>query len=218
MLFSVEWATPVENRVAVWNAFGNMSEEDHVKTQGSVKLLNRYHKMAGDSGVNIAEADNMEDVMKWCMNWSHLAEIKVYPVVGDSESKKCIQASSLFEKKEESEESGEEETIDDSSKGKMLVLIDYKTPVENRVTVWNAFGNLSEKNELKTRGSVKMLSRYHKLAGDSGFAIAETDNTKDLMKWLMNWSHVAEMNVYPVLGESDAKKCVQESLLFEKKE
>ena len=210
MIFVVEYTVPVEHRVEVWNALGNMTPEDHEKTQGSVKLITRYHKLPSHSGINIVEADSAEDIMKWCLHWGHLSNINVYPVLEDTETKKCIQNSLMFEKKETSESDKVEEKSAEESKSKLLFYIGYKTPVENRVSIWNAFANLSEEDESKTRGSVKMLSRYHRLTGDSGFAICESDNTEDIMKWCMHWSHLAELHVFPVLGESDAQKCVKE--------
>ena len=221
MLFIVEWTVPVETRVAVWNAFGNMSEEDHLKSQGSVKVLSRYHKLAGDYGFNVIEGDNLEDAMKWCMNWSPLAEMNVYPVLGDFKAQKCVQESLLFEKKEKSEnESGETPVVpvDDNSSGrKMLFLVEWTRLAKFRVQLWNAFGNMSEKDLQAPQGSVKMISRYHKLAGDAGLNIVESDNAEDIMKWCMKYSHMAEIKISPVIEDAGAKKCVEQSLLFEKK-
>ena len=219
MLFIVEWTVPVENRVAVWNAFGNMSEEDHLQSQGSVKMVTRYHKLAGNFGLNIMESDNAEDVMKWCMNWSTLAEMNMYPVLGDSEAQKCVQESLLFEKKEKSEKSENESAVapvDDDSTG-MLFLVEWTRLPKFRVQLWNAFGNMSEKDLQAPQGSVKMISRYHKLAGDSGLNIVRSDNAEDLMKWCMKYSHMAEINICPVIEDAGAKRCAEQSAVFEKK-
>jgi len=85
MLFVVKWTLPIENRVAVWNTLGNMPETEKDK-RGDVKLIHRYLKLVGDSGVNVVESDSAEDIMKWAMNWSHLSNITITPVLGESEA------------------------------------------------------------------------------------------------------------------------------------
>jgi len=101
MTFVVEYNVPLEaNRIDVWNAVANMTPAGHVKSQGNVKLLNRYHYLVGDGGINFVETDSAESLMGWCLNWAHCSNINIYPVIGDSGAMKCMQKSPLFVKKE----------------------------------------------------------------------------------------------------------------------
>lgn len=101
MLFLVQWSVNVEDRVTVWNAFGNMTQENHRDTEVNVKLISRYHKLAGDSGVCIVESESAKDIMNWAMNWSHVSDVKVEPVLGDVDTAECMQKTSVFKKKED---------------------------------------------------------------------------------------------------------------------
>ena len=214
MLFGLEWNVPIENRVAVWNTLGNMEEKDHKSTQGGVKLIHNYLKLVGDSGFKILEAESHEEVMKWLLHWSHLVDLKVYPVLEKSVATECIKQSPLVEIKGKSEAFKDE--LQESS-GKMNFIVECTIPIENRVTVWNAVSNMSKEDGVKILGSVKVIGKYLTLTGDSGVVFAESDNFEDMMKWIMNWSHLADMKVYPVLGVSDAKNCMRQSDLFVKK-
>ena len=217
MLFVVKWTLPIENRVTVWNTLGNMPETEKDK-RGDVKLIHRYLKLVGDSGVNVVESDSAEDIMKWAMNWSHLSNITITPVLGESEAYKCMEQSSLVEKKEVSE-SEYEAPVYNFSDGKMTFVVEYNVPLEaNRVDVWNAVANVTPAGHVKSQGNVKLLNRYHYLVGDGGINFVETDSAESLMGWCLNWAHCSNINIYPVIGDAGAMKCMQKSPLFVKKE
>ena len=222
MLFLVEWSVKSEYRIPGWNAFGNMTQQDHRDTEGNVKLIGRYHKIAGYGGKCIVESDNSKDIMTWAMHWSHISDVKVQPVLEDVDATECVQKAMVFKKKEdevqEEESDQKEEDPDTGSNPKMLFIVKFSIKCENRVTVWNAFGNMTQDDHRKTEGNVKLISRYHKLAGDGGLCIVESESAKDIMAWAINWSHLGDMEVEPVLEDAGKKECIEKSSFFVKKE
>ena len=98
MLFIVEWSVSVDNRTNVWNVFGNMTPEDHTASEGNLKMIGRYHLLDGSGGRCILESENAEDIMNWVLNWSHISDVKVQPVVEDVSATKCVQNTRVFEK------------------------------------------------------------------------------------------------------------------------
>jgi len=219
MLFLVEWFARSEDRIPGWNAFGNMTQQDHRDTEGNVKLISRYHKMAGDGGTCIVESDNAKDIMSWAMNWSHISDVKVQPVLEDIDTAECVQKTMVFKKKEdeESSEMVQKETTS-SNFPKMLFLVEWSVKTQDRVAVWNAFGNMTQEDHRETEVNLKLISRYHKLAGDGGTCIVESESAKDIMVWAMHWSHLSEVKVQPVLEDVDTAECIQKTMFFEKKE
>ena len=52
---------------------------------------------------------------------------------------------------------------------------------------------------------VKMIGRYHALAGSSsGFIVAESANTKGIYTWLADWMETMSFEVTPVVEDADA--------------
>lgn len=99
MLFTAQWTVKVEDKVKVWNAFGNMSPEDHRATEGpDLKLVGRWHKPDGSGGICVVESDSIEAVVKLCLNWAHVSNITVSPCLEDEAMAKCYQGTSVFEK------------------------------------------------------------------------------------------------------------------------
>ena len=52
MLFLISWKISAANRVACWNAFGNMTPEDDLKDAGpNINIVGGWHHLSGDGGV-----------------------------------------------------------------------------------------------------------------------------------------------------------------------
>lgn len=48
---------------------------------------------------------------------------------------------------------------------------------------------------------VKMLGRWHAVGRRTGFGVAETNDLALLQKWVLNWSDVLDMDVYPAMTD-----------------
>jgi len=80
VLFLTTWRTKSGNR--------DKAVERFAKTGGmppaGVKMLGRWHAVTQNMGVTVAEADNAEQVAKWCYEWSDILEFEVVPVLDDA--------------------------------------------------------------------------------------------------------------------------------------
>lgn len=107
MLFLISWSINSENRVACWNAFGNMTPADDLKDAGdNIKVVGRWHNMGGGGGVCIADCNNAADLNSWMLNWSPICEISAVPVVDDASARASIQTKPFFAKKGEEASAG----------------------------------------------------------------------------------------------------------------
>lgn len=101
MLFSIVWTIPSENRVSCLNAFGNMTPDDDLKDAGpDVKIVGRWHHLAGDAGVCIAECSNAGALNSFMLNRAPLCNITVTPVVEDAMTRQSLKDKPYFTKKE----------------------------------------------------------------------------------------------------------------------
>lgn len=97
MLFHITWTIPPENRISCWNAFSNMTPEDDLVDAGPhINVTGRWHRLGGSGGVCIAEAENLEALNSWMLNWSPLCNINVEPVVVDASARESIRGKPYF--------------------------------------------------------------------------------------------------------------------------
>ena len=111
MLYLISWRIKSENRVACWNAFGNMSPADDLKDAGDhISMVGRWHKLGGSGGICVCECSDHDSLNSWMLNWSPICEISVEPVVNDASARAAIQTKPYFQAKgaDESSEEGAE--------------------------------------------------------------------------------------------------------------
>lgn len=105
MLFLIKWKINSENRVACWNAFGNMTPEDDLNDAGpNITIVGRWHHLGGEGGVCICETNDPRALNSFMLNWSPICDITVNPVVDDASARASIQTKPYFQKKESSSE------------------------------------------------------------------------------------------------------------------
>lgn len=104
MRFLISWSIPNKNRVQCLNIFGNMTPDDDVKDSGpDIKVIGRWHLLAGSGGVCVIETENANALNSWVLNWTPLCEISVEPVVEDASARLSIQSKQYFVPKDSSE-------------------------------------------------------------------------------------------------------------------
>lgn len=102
MLFLISWSINSENRVACWNAFGNMTPADDLKDAGdNIQVVGRWHRMGGVGGVCVADCSSAADLNSWMLNWSAICEISAVPVVDDATARASLHGKPFFAKKGE---------------------------------------------------------------------------------------------------------------------
>lgn len=88
MKFMVTWRVHEDRRHEALAAFSAMSEEDDEKDLGGVKLIGRWHDLAGFTGVAIAETDDPAALQAWLLNWNGMIDIlETTPVLDDREAR-----------------------------------------------------------------------------------------------------------------------------------
>ena len=101
MLFLISWSVASENRVACWNAFGNMTPADDLADAGeNITIVGRWHRLGGQSGVCAAECSDAAALNSFMLNWSAICDICVKPVVDDAVARSSLQGKPFFTKKE----------------------------------------------------------------------------------------------------------------------
>ncbi len=65
---------------------------------------------------------------------------------------------------------------------------------------------MSDEDDSRDLGGVRLLGRWHDVIGSTGVAIAETDDPKKLSAWLLNWNGVMDLQSVPVLDDNEARE------------
>ena len=84
------------------------------------------------------------------------------------------------------------------------ILPDHQT----RDTCMTLFGGMSEQDDLKELGDVKLLGRWACVGEARGFCIAEANSVADVQKWLNNWTTMADIKVTPCLDDNEHRKLI----------
>jgi hypothetical protein len=88
MKFMVTWRIHEDKRHDVLKAFSQMTaEEDQADLGDSIRLIGRWHDLAGFTGVAICESDDAAAVQSWALNWNAVLDIEVTMVLDDEETR-----------------------------------------------------------------------------------------------------------------------------------
>ena len=100
MLFRISWTVDPHNRVACWNAFGNMTPDDDLRDTGDkINVLGRWHLLSGSGGTCICECSDSAALNTWMLNWAPLCNITVVPVVDDATARQSMVGKPWFHAK-----------------------------------------------------------------------------------------------------------------------
>ena len=84
----------------------------------------------------------------------------------------------------------------------MLFMISYSFRPESR--------NDAQERFKKTGGTpgpnVTMLGRWHKVAGNQGFVLAESTDTVAIGKWMQEWTDLLLFDIALVVNDEDVMK------------
>ena len=88
MKFMLRWRVHKDKRHDIFKVFSQMTAKDDQENIGSgVKLIGRWHDLAGFTGVAIAESDNLQAVENWALNWNSAIDLELTPVLDDAETR-----------------------------------------------------------------------------------------------------------------------------------
>jgi hypothetical protein len=82
----------------------------------------------------------------------------------------------------------------------MLFIVNWSISSENRNRAMERF----LKTGAVAPAGVTMLGRWHAVGRPIGFGIAQADDITLIQKWVLEWSDLLDMQVYPALTDEQA--------------
>jgi hypothetical protein len=93
MKFMASWQFHEGKIQEGYDAFSKMTPAQDVADRGKeIKLIGRWHDMAGGRGVVICETESVEALEKWALNWNGILNATWVPVVDDNEARALYKA------------------------------------------------------------------------------------------------------------------------------
>lgn len=86
MKFMVNWSVDQDNWIPVLRQWTSLTPEQRTDAGEGVKILGRWHDLAGRTGVVILEASDVAAVTRYLGHWNAHMELEVTPVLDDEES------------------------------------------------------------------------------------------------------------------------------------
>ena len=86
MQFMTTWTFKPEHNS---QAAGRFKETGGLAPAG-VKMIGRWHDVAGGRGFALAEADDPVAMSKWCRQWADLLSFEIVPVLTDEQLAKAL--------------------------------------------------------------------------------------------------------------------------------
>lgn len=88
----------------------------------------------------------------------------------------------------------------------MKFLVSYSIHPEKRHQALQAFSQMTKADDLADVGdNIKLIGRWHDLTGGTGIAIIESEDAQALASWAVNWNHIMDLEVKPVIDDEEAR-------------
>jgi len=92
----------------------------------------------------------------------------------------------------------------------MKFMVTWKVHEDKRHEALKAFSAMSDEDDSRDLGGVRLIGRWHDVIGFTGVAIAETDDPQALSAWLLNWNGVIDVQSVPVLDDNETREIGQQ--------
>ena len=89
MKFLVTWSVPnLDHRHETLRGFSESAPEDDQALMGdSLSMIGRWHYLVGGTGAAVVESDDAAAVASYFLNWNHVCDLDVTPVLDDEETR-----------------------------------------------------------------------------------------------------------------------------------
>jgi hypothetical protein len=88
MKFMVTYSIHLDKRHQALQAFSQMTQADDQADLGeNITLIGRWHKLGGGNGIAIVESNDAQALAHWAVNWNHIMELDIQPVIDDEEAR-----------------------------------------------------------------------------------------------------------------------------------
>ncbi len=88
----------------------------------------------------------------------------------------------------------------------MKFMVTWRVHEDKRHEALKTFSAMSDEDDSRDLGGVRLIGRWHDVIGFTGVAIAETDDPKALSAWLLNWNGVIDVQSVPVLDDNETRE------------
>ncbi len=203
-LFYLKYSLLDNTRSDCMILFGGMDADDDKRDTGDdINILGRWSTVGEASGYCICEAKDAKSLNKWLMNWITMATIVVHPILDDNSARKIILGKEppfAFDYSNVAKEAD----VDES-----LYFIEYKFLDGKREKGFEAFANMTEKDDKIDAGNNICLGRWHNLGNGSGVAICLSKSETDLYSWAYNWTSMCDCIIRPVVSDTEFRDNMQ---------
>jgi len=88
MKFMLNWCIHEDKRQEALKGFSQMTLADDKADMGdNIRLIGRWHDIAGFTGVAIFETDDPKAIANWILNWNSILDATIIPVLDDEETR-----------------------------------------------------------------------------------------------------------------------------------
>ena len=88
----------------------------------------------------------------------------------------------------------------------MKFLVTYSIHPDKRHQALQAFSQMTQADDLADIGKqITVIGRWHIVDGGSGLAIVETSDAQALARWALNWNHIMDLEMKPVIDDQEAR-------------
>jgi hypothetical protein len=86
MKFMATWSIEQDKWLPILKKWSSMTPKERADAGAGVKIIGRWHEMAGRRGVIVVEATDIAAVYRYTGQWNPFMDIDIAPVVDDEES------------------------------------------------------------------------------------------------------------------------------------
>ncbi len=86
MKFMVSWSIDQDKWLPILKQWGSMTPQERANVGEGVKMIGRWHDMAGRRGVGILETTDLAALNRYIGQWNPVMDIDIAPVLDDEES------------------------------------------------------------------------------------------------------------------------------------
>jgi hypothetical protein len=93
-------------------------------------------------------------------------------------------------------------------------MVSWRVHEDKRHDALKAFSKMTADDDKKDIGdNVKLIGRWHDIQRFTGVAIFETEDPKAIARWILNWNHIIDADVAPVLDDEETREVGRKLLL-----
>lgn len=208
-LFLAKYKVLDEAREMCMHVFLSMDEQDDTRDMGpQIKKLGRWNLTGECSGFMILEAPNATVIQEHLHNWIAMGNIQVTPVCDDNAARKIILKSTPAFQVDYSA------TNTEPLAGETLFAVEWQFLESKRLDGFQAFANMTEKQNKADQGNNRFLGRWHDLGTGRGFAIFGSKCEADVFASVGKWAGLCDIVIKPVLTDKQARGVAQSNPEF----